>query len=67
MGIELKSNNALTDFSDINDISGYAKQSMLRLNSAGIMSGMDNGTIAPKATATRAMAAKIICMVMEER
>ena len=67
VGIELGQTGNGEEFSDADEISGYAKESILRLNAAGIMSGMGDNTIAPKATATRAMAAKIICMVMEER
>lgn len=50
----------IASFNDANDIDDYALQSVNRLAQAGIVNGMDNGTFAPKSTATRAQAAQIL-------
>ncbi len=48
------------NFTDKDDISPYAEVAIARMNEAGIVNGMGDGTFAPKANATRAQAAKII-------
>ena len=48
-----------------NEVSDYAKGAMAVLNTAGIMTGDQNGNLTPKAQATRAQSAKMICMAME--
>ena len=47
-------------FSDDGEISGYAKDAVYALSSAGVLNGMGDGSFAPKANLTRAQAAKII-------
>lgn len=47
-------------FTDNGAISGYAKDAVSALSGAGIINGMGDGTFAPKATVTRAQAAKVI-------
>ena len=54
-------------FADNEDISDYAKESVRKLTSAGVVSGMDNNCFMPKATCTRAQAAKIIWGILERR
>lgn len=48
------------DFSDYDEISGYAKESVLQLSGAGIINGMGDGTFSPKTYVTRAQGAKVI-------
>ncbi len=47
------------EFSDQESISGFAADSIQKLNGLGIINGMGDGTFAPKQAVTRAMAAKI--------
>lgn len=47
-------------FSDDSNISDYAKQHVYALKNAGVISGMGDGTFAPKNECNRAQAAKII-------
>jgi len=47
-------------FADSEFISDYAKGYVSFFASSGIINGMGDGTFSPKATATRAQAAKII-------
>lgn len=51
-------------FADEADISDYAKNSVTLLTKTGIINGKENGTFAPKDTATRAEAAVIIYRIM---
>ncbi|MBE7041948.1 MAG: hypothetical protein E7399_00435 [Ruminococcaceae bacterium] len=53
------------NFSDIDEISGYAKDSVNLLACAQIINGMGDGNFAPKATANRAQAAVIIYKLCE--
>lgn len=57
-----ENNEAVSEgmFSDFEEISDYAKSSVLKLCEKGIVSGMENGMFSPKSTATRAQAAQII-------
>lgn len=48
------------NFTDSNDISVYARDSVSMLCSMGVINGMPDGNFAPFATATRAEAAKIV-------
>lgn len=50
----------ITAFSDYDEIADYAKESVDSLISAGMISGMGDGTFAPNAFATRAQASKMI-------
>lgn len=52
------------DFSDVESISEYAKDSVVYLNSIGVINGFDDGTFKPKDKCTRAQAAKIICTIL---
>ena len=51
-------------FADAADISDYAANSVSMLTKTGIINGKDDGTFAPKDTATRAEAAMIIYRIM---
>ncbi len=53
------------NFTDSGDISDYAKDAVTKLYCAGIISGMPDGSFAPHGKATRAQAAKMICMASE--
>ena len=61
-GFDLKASQDI-NFSDENQISDYAKESVHRLAAAGIVSGTGDG-FKPKANATRAEAAKIVYLAM---
>ena len=47
-------------FSDDNEIAGFAKEAVYAMKNAGIVSGMEDGSFAPKQPCTRAQAAKIL-------
>ena len=51
---------SLDKFSDDNDISDYAKDSVYLLKKLGIINGTDNGKFQPNSDITRAEAAKMI-------
>ena len=57
-GIESNGENA--NFADAETISGYAREAVEKLSGMGILNGMGDGTFAPKATVTRAQAAKVV-------
>ena len=61
-GYEFEADDAV--FADDAEISGYAKDAIYKLKKAGIISGKGENNFAPKATATRAEAAKIIASVI---
>ena len=58
LGIKLKGSN--TKFADDASIAGYAKDAVKALSGAGIINGTGNNTFSPKATVTRAQAAKVV-------
>ncbi len=47
-------------FADADEISGWAKDAVAAMKSVGMISGVGNGRFAPRETATRAQAAKMI-------
>ena len=53
-----------TDFSDYKEVSDYAKEAVSFMAGKGIISGMGDGTFAPKGNATRVQAAKLIYAVL---
>ena len=65
-GIELSKKESQTVFSDENAVSDYAISAVKALSGAEIVNGYDNNSFAPKAFATRAMAAKVIFEIMKE-
>ena len=52
------------DFTDFDQVSDYAKEAVSYMAGSGIISGMGDGTFLPKATATRAQAAKLVYAVL---
>lgn len=63
--VKLEAVNQNAKFSDMDFVSDYAKDAVNYLYKVGIINGISETEFAPKATATRAMAAKIIATVME--
>ena len=53
-------------FLDESQIAPYALEDVYELANAGIISGMGDGLFAPLETATRAQAAKIIYLLIQE-
>lgn len=51
-------------FSDAADISPYAAESVLTLQTAGVISGFGDGTYRPGQAATRAQVARLVCVAM---
>ena len=64
-GLELKSDGN-HDFADGTDVSNWAKDSVEALAKAGVLSGRENRTFAPKDAASRAEVAVILVKFMEE-
>lgn len=65
-GVELAEINAEKEFTDSADIADYARESVAKLQKAGIMSGDENGAFNPRDNATRAQAAQIIYMLYKQ-
>ena len=63
--INLKTQYSADLFDDYNNISDYAQDSVTKLQTAGIINGMGDGTFAPKGEVTRAMAAKVIYEIVQ--
>jgi len=63
IGIELSGNGATVAYVDDTDIPDYAKESVMAISCAGIMSGVGEGMFAPRDKATRAMAAKVVYLL----
>lgn len=57
--------NKAASFEDGNQIAAYAKESVSKLQQAGLLSGKTSITLAPKDNATRAESAKMITMLIE--
>lgn len=53
------------DFSDWDEVSGYAEDGVREMYCMGLVNGIGNDEFSPKGTATRAMAAKIIYDILE--
>ena len=60
----LKEENSAKTFSDEADISGYARDAVKKMQGAGIISGLNDGSFAPKRFATRAETAKMISILL---
>lgn len=63
-GIELGRTVDTAKFNDEGDIYGYARESVQKMQEAGIINGMGDGSFAPKENATRAQAAVIAYAMM---
>lgn len=59
-----KVGSAIT-FTDSNDIASYASGAVTAIQRAGIITGNDDGSFAPKANATRAQATKMVALLMQ--
>lgn len=55
------------EFSDDNDIADYAKQAVSELQQMGIINGIGDNLFAPGGEVTRAMAAKAVYQMIQER
>lgn len=64
MGKSLKPGSA-DSFTDSELISDYAYEYVGAMTKLGVINGMDDGSFAPKATATRAQAAKVIASLID--
>ena len=64
VGIILERYTMPSDFSDMEFVSEYARESVTRIKQAGIMNGMDNNNFLPAEFANRAQAAKVIFEMM---
>ncbi len=64
-GVEMEAEGDLSDFTDAAAVSEYAEDAMIWAVENGLILGMDNGTIAPKGTATRAQVAAILMRYCE--
>ncbi len=65
LDINIESEPTAVVLSDKDSISEYAVEAVEAMYRAEIVNGMGDGSFAPKQTATRAMAAKIIYLVLE--
>lgn len=63
---KISNKNIAVQFTDFDDISEYAKESVGQLCGAGIVSGMTDGRFVPKGDTTRAQAAVILYKVLGE-
>ena len=59
-GEDVVASGKLSNFTDYDKISGYARDALSWTVSQNLINGMGNGTIAPKGTATRAQVAQIL-------
>lgn len=62
---EVNEKNSAESFTDADKISDYAKEAVEKLNTFGVISGMDNGGFAPKEALSRAQSAKILYRLCE--
>lgn len=60
LGLTLDNEQTYEGFADDNEISDYARESVIRLYEAGIISGVGENRFDPKGTATRAASARIL-------
>ncbi len=64
-GVDTAAEGDLTDFTDAAAVSEYAEAAMIWAVENGLILGMNDGTIAPKGTATRAQVAAILMRYCE--
>ena len=64
--IELKQSSDMPCFSDEHEIADYAAEAVQTLCRAGVMNGIGETKFAPDAPSTRAMAAKVIYLLIKE-
>jgi len=63
---ELPLKNTLTNFTDSETISGYAKDAIIKMQTAGILSGKNENRFMPQDNATRAEASKMLAILVQE-
>ena len=66
LGLEVSQTADLTGYGDAADISEWAQQAFAWAVREGLISGMDDGTLAPRGTATRAQVATILMRLCEK-
>ena len=64
-GIEAKNDTDLDQFSDADEVSGFAEEAIKWAVGNGIISGMGDGTLEPKGSATRAQVASMLKRTVE--
>jgi hypothetical protein len=64
-GYDVSARADVSGYADQAQISSYAVEAMQWANAAGVISGTDNETLAPTATATRAQVAAILMSFCE--
>ncbi len=64
-GIDCRADGDLSKFADQNQISGYAKDAISWAVGAGIINGKSPTTVAPRAYATRAEIAAMLCRLLD--
>lgn len=62
---DLKADKDLTEFKDAGKVQNYAKEAMKWAYSKGLIAGMENKTLVPQGTATRAQIATIMMAYLE--
>ena len=65
MNKSLRQKSTAQTFSDSGEISEYAQEAVVKMQSAGVVSGMGNGCFEPMGLANRAQAAVIICNLID--
>ena len=63
--IELPENEAVKEFTDAAEISGYAAEAVQQMQKAGIISGYPDGSFGSKKSATRAETAKMVAVFLQ--
>ena len=63
-GLEVDENLDIDPFKDHDNISDYAREGVYVMRKTGVINGFGNGDFRPKATLTRAEAAKVICEML---
>ena len=64
VGLSLEKYTMPSDFSDMEQVSEYARESVIKVKQARIMNGMDDNMFVPMGVANRAMAAKVVFELM---
>ena len=65
VGIALEQSNEPVIFTDAGEIDSYAAESVAAMQTAGILSGMPDGSFCPKDNTTRAESAKILYQMIQ--
>ena len=64
-GLEVDEILDIDPFADHDNISDYAREGVYVMRKTGVINGFADGTFSPKATLTRAEAAKVICELLK--